>query len=295
MKLAILNRDPNTHPGGDVLSARELMGALRKLGVEADVFETPGWTANQLAPYDWVYIKHVNFGWSWFNLQMTWEANKPYILQPMFYPTFKLGMNQTQIKEALIRSSLLHLNSDAEYDALERLGVMPDNRVPLITPNGTSEIFHSDSPKESRPMACLTVSARGESDKNVQKVQEDCRRIGLSWATITGREYEEMPDLYAASVVFINASDSERCSRTIAEALCSGCRVLATKHNWSNHWYGPGLVTFDPDEDFSELIREAYHAKEWDYSPNQAARSWTWDRVARMLLEVIDVEPKDAG
>jgi hypothetical protein len=285
MKLAILNRDPNTHPGGDVLSARELAAALRTLDVEADVFETPGWTPADLAPYDWVYVKHVNFGWSWFNLTQTWAAGKPYVLQPMFYPRLDLGMDKQQITAALDGAAVVHVNSNREYDVIGATVGMPDGVKLLVAPNGTSENFHQQFAWRDREVVG-TVSPRGYSDKNVGMVA-DHNPDELRFLCAVEWEYSRMPTFYRQCRVFVNASPSERCSRTIAEALCGGCRVLATKHNWGNEWYGDGLVTFDPEEDFSELIREAYYSDDWDYTPNEKAREWTWKRVARLLVDAI--------
>jgi hypothetical protein len=283
MKLAILNRDPNTHPGGDVLSARELAAALRELDVEADVFETPGWTPADLAPYDWVYVKHVNFGWSWFNLTQTWAAGKPYVLQPMFYPRVDLGMDKQQITAALDGAAVVHVNSQRERDVIDATVGMPEGVKLLVAPNGTIKDFHIHD-WHDRPIVA-SVSARGDSDKNLEKVRKFCEMVPFISAVDV--PYGSMPAFYTRVRLFINASSSERCSRTIAEALCSGCRVLATKHNWGNEWYGDGLVTFDPEEDFSELIHEVYYDKYWDYTPNEAAREWTWERVARLLVDAI--------
>ena len=72
-------------------------------------------------------------------------------------------------------------------------------------------------------------------------------------------------------------------SLTIGEALCAGCRVMATTGNRGNEWYGDGLYTFDPKDLTADMIERAYNAKEWDYSPNAAARKLTWDSVALQL------------
>ncbi len=87
--------------------------------------------------------------------------------------------------------------------------------------------------------------------------------------------------------MFVNASDSERMSLTIGEALCANCRVLATTGNWGNSWY-QGLVTFDPKDEskLEHLIRWALASPTWDYRPNAAARCLTWEWVA-MKIEAV--------
>ncbi|MHC4521811.1 MAG: hypothetical protein ACYTAS_24725, partial [Planctomycetota bacterium] len=234
---------------------------------------------------DWVYIKHVNFEWSWYNITRCWESDRPYVLQPMFYPTFNLGMDRERIQQALDKAALVHVNSQKEFEIMRSLKLSVDQGKVLLCPNGTSVIFHSKSSSMTRNEV-ITVSARS-GDKNCDRVVEACRGKVPLTTFIESRPYHQMPMVYLQGRVFVNASSSERCSRTIAEALCSGCRVLATKHNWGDEWY-PHLATFDPDEDFSELIRSAYETEEWDFRPNKAARGYTWEAQARLLKDAME-------
>jgi hypothetical protein len=283
MRIAVLNRDPAAYPGGDVLSARDLIAAFKQLGDAADYMET-GWGISDLRKADWVYIKHVNFEWSWYNITRAWEAARPYVLQPMFYPTFNLGMDRERIQQALDKAALVHMNSQKEFEVMRSLKLSVDQGKVLLCPNGTDQNFHCPETGE-RFDGAFTVEPRAGA-KNGKKVMDLCEQLGIECSCMTDVPYLEMPDIYAKIKVFINASDGERCSRTIAEALCSGCRVLATKHNWGNEWY-PHLATFDPDEDFSEMLKSAMEAMQWDFLPNRIARGYTWEAQARLLKDAM--------
>jgi hypothetical protein len=151
-----------------------------------------------------------------------------------------------------------------------------------IIPNGTDPIFHHEA--DQREKSVLTVSARGPSDKGVPMVAGICKRLGVLYFNASDLVHSSLSTCYPHFKVFVNASGSERMSLTIGEALCAGCRVLATEENWANAWY-PGLVTFNPSDELylEHLIRLALTSADWDYRPNAAARCLTWDFVAEKL------------
>ena len=101
-----------------------------------------------------------------------------------------------------------------------------------------------------------------------------------------------MPQLYKSHRVFVHAADLEVMSLVIGEALCANCRVLATNTNPGNVWY-PGLVTFTPHmpankSALREKLASAYECPHWDYAPNEAARTLTWDYVAAQLKQLYE-------
>lgn len=129
--------------------------------------------------------------------------------------------------------------------------------------------------------------------KNSDLVASVCQELNVPYSYVTGVPHEQLPEVYMAAKVFVNASQSERMSLTIAEALCSNCRVLATKLNRGNSWY-PGLKTFDPQDrtELQRLLAEACFGPVWDFTPNKAAMTWTWDVVARMLQDAYELALK---
>lgn len=292
MRIAFLNRGRETHPGGDIIALDETMAALRRLGVEC---EETGWDADRIANgnFDLCHVFHCNFDWSWGNYQAIQKARKKYVLTPVFYAVDTVefepllcGINFDQITEMIRGASRITPFSVLEYDNLPT-APWPD-QVKII-PNGTAKEFYGYRPPFNRMLGVSTISSRGPSDKNCEKIIEACVRADLRLNVITDKTRSEVATLLQDTSVFINASESERMSLTIGEALCAGCRVMATKENWGNEWYGPGLYTFDPKESvevLAERLRAVYYAEEWDYSPNIKARLITWDLVAAQLLQV---------
>ncbi len=284
MRVAFLNRAPSAYPGGDLLTIADTIAALGRQGIEA-TYVHGEWGPADLQPFDLIQVKHCNFGWSWFNFTQTWASGKPYVVQPTFYPTVKLGMNARQIREALERAECVMPYSNRERDEIRTI-TDPNMKWVELVPNGTSETFHAAPTDNRRGVLC--VSAR-KGDKNTDLVAEICGSLNLPFRLATDIDYSEMPAIYRAARVFVNASGSERMSRTTAEALCAGCRVLDTVGNRGSMWY-PGIVGINPDDedDLATAIKWAYEAEVWDYDPNAAAWKLTWDSVARQLKQVYE-------
>ncbi len=304
MKISFLNRGRETHPGGDVIALDETMAALRRLGVEC--VET-GWDVEAIKSggFDLCHVFHCQFSWSWGNYQAIRAARKKYVLTPIYYPGLLAGVTQEQVDDMQANASAVTFFSQREaaetpyprnygHDAPAILR----GRKERIIPNGTSRDFHYYNGDVGAKLigsdreGVLTVAAR-EGDKNANKVREACQRAFLTHGHAFSLPRERMASEYRIHKVFVNASESERMSLTIGEALCAGCRVLATKENRGNEHYGPGLYTFDPRESvevLAERIRTVYECSDddWDWSPNIRARKLTWDLTAAMLKQVYE-------
>jgi hypothetical protein len=293
MRIAFLNRGREAFPGGDCVALDATMEALRRRGHVADEI---GWVAEKLVDYDICHMIHCNFSWSFGNYEAIQKAKRPYVLTPVYYPGPLLsGITRNQMHEIVNNAAMVLPFSNKEcslydwnhvFDSGKQATDLHKKWRPI--PNGTDEMFDArDGREHMSTLDVITVSARGESDKNVSMVRKICERLNRSFTLATGLSRPELADIYKHHRVFVNASGSERMSLTIGEALCSGCRVLATQENWGNEFYN-GLVTFDPaDETRLELlIKWALTSEHWDYRPNAAARCITWDWVAQKLEEV---------
>lgn len=279
MKIAILSRDRNTHPGGDIVQIDATIAALKTLGVEAKYLDDN----ESLAGYDLAHVFHVNFGWSKVNFKKVRAAGLPVVVTPIFYPTQELGMNYREIATELSRAKYVLPFSDRE--ALEMKFALLSTKV-LVTPNATDSKFESFLESSSRD-GVLCVAAR-EGDKNSSLVRQACEQLNVPFRLAIGLSREETIAAYQKSRVFVNASESERMSLTIGEGLVAGCRVLATTENWGNEWYGRYLKLISPWNypHLVQSIKEAYEAPEWDFDPNKRARIWTWTMVAGMIKDV---------
>ena len=277
MRVAFLNRPRNSW-GGDLAAIDYTCAELAKLGVET-VYDPA-----RLDLFDLIHIVHVNFNWSRENFRRAREAEKSYVVTPTFYPG-NYGMSESEIREVINGSSAVMPFSEGELiDIVRCVGGVKETR---IIPNGTDQIFHACT--DDHAVGVCTAAAR-DYRKGTERVEAACQSIGLPFTYLTGLPPEQMAQEYRKHRVFVSMSESERMSLVIGEALCSGCRVIATTENRGNEWY-PGLVRLSPAAPIGRLaqvIREAYDAPVWDWRPNEAARKITWDSVAVQIKAVYE-------
>ncbi len=292
LRVAFLNRGRETHPGGDVIALDATMEALRRKGVYC---EETGWDVKKLTHgnFDLAHICHSNFDWSYGNYCAVENArgrlqqgldDLPYVLQPIFYPGLRAGITTEQLSEIVMSAKIVLPFSNREGEEMRsELGWFPYEAIP----NGTDPSFHCHTPASERE-GVLCVSARGSEDKGIPLVRAACERLGIPFTCVTGVPHDQLPAIYAKHRVFVNASDSERMSLTVGEALCAGCRVICHRGNRGNEWY-PGIATFvDPPgimslEDWLDI---AYDPTQSFFDTPESARELTWDYVAERLLEV---------
>ncbi len=277
MRIAFANRGREAHPGGDVIQLDATIAALRRKGIVADEV---GWNAERLVDYDLCHMMHCQFSWSWGNYQAIRTAGIPYVLNSIYYPGLLSGITQEQLSEMVLKARLVIPFSKREGDELrEAVGYFPMEPVP----NGTDPSFHCTVPASERE-GVLCVSARGPEDKGIPGVRAACERLGLPFTCVSGVPHEQLPAIYAKHRVFVNASDSERMSLTVGEALCAGCRVMSHEGNRGNEHYGLHHLTF---REFSEeTLNYVYGYGEDETRANERARELTWDYVAERLLEI---------
>jgi len=283
MKIAWLNRGRHTHQGGDLIQLDATMEALRRRGIEC--VET-GWDAEKIrrGNFDLCHIMHSNFDWSWGNYQAVMCAEKPYVLTPIYYPGLLAGINEKQLKTIVHGAELVLPFSNREAQELrEAVGYFPYEAIP----NGTDPIFHCDTPASERE-GVLCVSARGENDKNIPLVKAACEKLGIPFTCVTGVPHSEMPAIYAKHRVYVNASESERMSLTVGEALCAGCVVVDNPGNRGSEWYG-GYHCREELRNIDYWLPALYRSHvNWGRftDANKWARQFTWDYVADRLSEI---------
>ena len=286
MRIAFLNRG-RVHPGGDLVALDETMAALRKRGHTC--VET-GWdrAALKAGGFDLAHIYHCNFDWSWGNYEAVRDVGLKYVLTPIYYPQLWSGISRDQLGLQLSRAEYILPFSNREIDQMRAESMWTERWHYAVIPNGTSPKFHdlNHTTLTTHP-SVLCVSARGLEDKGIPMVRRICERLGVDFFPACEVLPDQLRKWYDRSLVFVNASTSERMSLTTGEALCAGCRVLDTNQNWGGEHY-PGLVRFDPTDEgqLERLIRWALVSPHWDYRPNEFARTLTWDYHAECLERV---------
>ena len=285
MKIAFINRSRSSHPGGDLVAIDETMAALRCRGIECE-YAPEGWTSEWLSDFDVAHLFHMNFGWSLENIKKVY-GYIPYVLTPIYYPDFAAGVSKGEMLGMLLRASMVMPFSNQERTEITAGIPYAKQARFYFVPNGTSQAFHHANVTNSGERKGVIAVAAREGDKGLNLVAEACDMAGLPFHKVTGIPYAEMPLHYATARVFVNASGSERMSLTTGEALCAGCRVIDTEGNRGREWYGDRLVTWRPSDGpatLAALLTGVYTATDWDYAPNNLARSLTWDMVAAKLI-----------
>lgn len=282
MRVCFLNRNPTTHPGGDLIMLECLMSALRRLGVDCHNLYGE-WGPEHLHEYDVIHIQHCNLTWSKDNWWKTLASHRPYVVLPIFYPTDALGMSYPEMRSMFENASAVVPLSFAEAREITTLTGFTG---PFhVIPHGTEERFHYTG--DTRREYVMCANARGDKGEGI--VDRVCKRLALPFRYVRGIPHEKLHLVYRQAKVFVHSSPDDRMSLTVGEALCSGCRVISSNRDRGNEWY-PGIVECDPeDEDALEHdIYNAWHYPEWNYSPNERAREMTWDAAARRWLRVYE-------
>jgi len=285
LKIAFLNRGRESMPGGDCIALDATMAALRRKGVHA---EETGWDVARMkaGEFDLAHMCHVNFSWCWGNYEAIREVriDFPYVLQPIFYNGLLSGITIKQLREMIRSARHIIPFSTVERDEIREVQSVETIPPPYtIIPNGTDEAFHCTIDPMKR-VGVLCVSARGTEDKGIPKVKAICEKLRIPFTAISGIPHDQLPPIYKAHRLFVNASDSERMSLTVGEALCAGCRVVSNHGNRGSSHYRNLVVDYIQED----LIARSYNLPDWDYTPNHDARMLTWDSVAERLIKVYE-------
>src|SRR5262249_4326930 len=157
MRAAFLNRNPSTHPGGDLIMLHCLMRALDKRGIRCTNIYGE-WTPGMLRLYDAVVIYHCNFTWSRENVEKTLDSKVPYALLPIFYPTDQLGMTFAEMRQMM---QLAGTVCPLSFVEAHEIGRLTGFRGPFVViPHGTEERFHHDNGGEREFV--MAANVRGD-------------------------------------------------------------------------------------------------------------------------------------
>ncbi len=242
------------------------------------VREHKGWH-DDLSSYDLIHCHHVNFDWSLANFMHALKFGKPIVLTTIFYDS------ESWLPFKEMKTLLLHAAAVVTYslheEAVIRMRTHFQGRVDVITPGVGYEFFGGLGWTEREGV--LTVAARS-GDKGCAAVEAACRVLDLPYRQAMGVSREDLPAFYKKAKVFVNNSGHESFGLTILEGLAAGCRVLATSASWALEHF-PGIMPIDPQskEGLEAALWLAYKGEQWDYTPNQIARTMTWDEEANAM------------
>jgi glycosyltransferase involved in cell wall biosynthesis len=267
MRVAILTRDYPPAIGGIATHVEGVVRALRRRGVEADLYVGSSDVKTLLLPfdipakdYDVVHVQSLPYGAFVFGAPLVVTVHSPVLEEFAHYRNaLKLASIPAIALErvSLLRASaVLAVSGQSRSDLLGMYGLGPE-RVEVIGNGVDYERFSGPraAAGESAGKRVLVVS-RLEPRKNVREAIEAvaelprgaCRldiagegsekralvelakRVGAENAVrFLGRVREEsLPGLYGGSAIFLTTSSSEGFGLSLLEAMSSGCACLAS-------------------------------------------------------------------
>ena len=265
MKVAILTRDYPPAIGGIATHVEGLVGALRRRGVEADVFVGSNDVKTLLLPfdiplkrYDVVHVQSAPYGAFVVGVPLIVTVHSP-ILEEL--PHYKKSLQIASIpalpleKLSLRRAEVvLAVSAQSKADLIKSYGV-DASKVEVIGNGVDYARFALPRERRSEPVRMLVVS-RLEPRKNVSAAIRAVAELtkGTCVLDIAGdgserRELERLanelgvddrihllgrvgaeslPELYRGSAIFLTTSSSEGFGLSLLEAMSAGCCCVAS-------------------------------------------------------------------
>jgi len=267
MKVAILTRDYPPAIGGIATHVEGLLKALRRVGVEADLYVGSNDVKTLLLPfdmpirdYDAVHVQSVPYGAFVFGAPLVVTVHSPVLEEFAHYRNAlkiasipAIALEKVSLSRA---SAVLAVSGQSRSDLVGMYGLEPE-RVEVIG-NGVDYERFSGRRDVNSPssMKKVLVVSRLEPRKNVKEAIEAVAELpkGTCHLEIAGDGSERaalveltkslgaedvvhflgrvsegsLPELYWGSAVFLTTSNSEGFGLSLLEAMSSGCACLAS-------------------------------------------------------------------
>ena len=267
MKVAILTRDYPPAIGGIATHVEGLVKALRRMGVEADLYVGSHDVRTLLLPfdiplkkYDVVHVQSLPYGAFVFGVPLVVTVHSPVLEEFAHYRNaLKLAsLPAVALEKATLSraSAILAVSGQSRSDLLGMYGLDP-GRVDVIG-NGVDYERFSGRRDTADPSAWkrVLVVSRLEPRKNVKEAIEAVAELprgacrleiagdGSERAALVqlaknvgaadvvhflGRVNERaLPEVYSGSAIFLTTSNSEGFGLSLLEAMSSGCACVAS-------------------------------------------------------------------
>jgi glycosyltransferase involved in cell wall biosynthesis len=267
MRVAILTRDYPPAIGGIATHVEGLVKALRRMGVEADLFVGSNDVKTLLLPfdiplkeYDVVHVQSLPYGAFVFGVPLVVTVHSPVLEEFAHYRNALKLVSLPAValeKASLSRAgAVLAVSAQSRSDLLGKYRLEPD-RVEVIGNGVDYERFSgpSGAPTRAGPKRVLVVS-RLEPRKNVKAAIEavaelpkgschleiagDGSERGALVELVNGLGMDEyvhflgrvdeasLPEVYGAASVFLTTSNSEGFGLSLLEAMSSSCACVAS-------------------------------------------------------------------
>ena len=287
MRIAFINRPKGSWIGGDYVQMESTAEALRKLGVQVDIFETPTpIPVTTLSSYDIIHLWNFTMPWSKIGVWVGKHLNKKIVCSMIYHETSNTTTEEQQIMIDNINLGIFLCPGEVAR-AEKKIKI---NCKTAMIPNGISPWWLKPI-KHKRQNYVLTVG-RIDGTKGQLEVARECKKLGykykmvgeaidnhyLTRCTNYGAEYlgilkgDELKKVYAQCRVFVLKSNTEVMPLTVMEAGALNKPVVL---NDKCLFKFPGI---------SDSIESA-----WEKSDNRELHDFvsktTWDDVAKLIKE----------
>lgn len=266
MRVAILTRDYPPRIGGIATHVQGLAGALRRAGVEADLYVGGNDVKTLLLPfdiplkrYDLVHVQSLPYGAFVFGVPLVVTVHSPVLVElPHYRAAVKalsvpaIGFEKVSLAKA---SAVLAVSAQSKVDLVRSYG-LKEGEVGVIGNGVDYERFSKRPVRAGAGAGRVLVVSRLEPRKNVREAIEavaelprgSCtleiagdgsersslaglvRSLGLEdTVRFLGRVPEEsLPELYGSASIFLTTSASEGFGLSLLEAMSSGLACVAS-------------------------------------------------------------------
>lgn len=298
----MINRAKNLWVGGDYIQLEKTAEALRSLGVEVDISETPlPSPAIGMYQYDIVHIFNFSMAWAKLGVWSSRSKGLRTVVSMIYhekddfvsYPDQQIMIDNIQAAIFLTKG---------ELERAERHIKVPKDIIHFL-PNGIDEHWF----EKVEPIDCgvLTVG-RIETFKGQLHVAKACKELGLKYTCIgevieqevadklkglgaiilPPMPPEELKPYYAGCSVFVLASRAELMPLTVMEAGAQAKNIILTNHC---EWELPNVeyVEFCDIKGISTAIDISLKKK-----PNtelqEMLKGMRWSDIGKRLLKIYE-------
>ena len=299
MHIALCNRNPDSHMGGDNIQVFGYKSALEGLGHQVDFH----WELfPNLKGYDYAILTHATMGWTDRQYQSVVAADLLFTLVAVFYPGVYSDTTPDRVREMCRKANRIVCFSRNEQDEMiAELGLQDITYKFVVVPNGVDKRIFSKG-GETAPFSGFVMSAgRCDRLKQFHLVVKACKNLGLpvviaaskwddgyrdelkaEWdkATILDQMgQEELAKWYRSSTAYVCASAGERDNLCILEAAACGSSVVNTNYNRGRLNLTAPSVDPGNAEALQDAISTAYNSSV-DYSGEVK----DWRDIVRKIL-----------
>lgn len=295
MRILFANRPLKAWIGGDGVQCKETMMALKKRGIQVEMWEDMLRPPKDINNYDLIHCFGINFYWSKETIRQCIFMGKPYVISAIFYPE-EYDNTFPEMKLFSEKSLLTIVNSKKEKEEMMELLNINGDKIKII-PNGVNkEIFKKlNTEKDNYVVSIgrlqpqkgidLLINACWIGGYKLRYISSECRG---GWAEEQRKKIddyyenisqEKVAELLNKSNVYVNPSLSERQSLGVLEACACGLPVVDSIYNRGAD-YLPSSLIINPcnTKEMAEAIKKIYNRENNDYV-------MSWDEVADLLIK----------